>query len=314
MILEQETYGKFGYYPSELSPKSGKKILAACDDCGKVRAIQKRQYRAFCPPCSRKGDRNARWGKHHSEETRRKISKSLGGNVPWNKGKTGIYSEEARRKISEAMKGGNHPNYGKHHSEETKRKIGEGNKGKNVSEETRLKLSEVNTGKKLSEEHKKKIGEAGKGREVSEETRQKMSKISKMQWQDLEYIKKMVTAMHKTPNKGELFVDSMLQKHRPNNWKFNGNFEAGVAIGGLIPDFVNINGQKVVIEVFGEPFHDPTLARKAFKRNIRWVATEFGRKAVFAQLGYKCVVFWSLDLRTPNAEQFVLETLEREGI
>ena len=40
------------------------------------------------------------------------------GHKPWNKGKTGVYSEEAKRKISEALKGGKH-------SEETKRKMSE---------------------------------------------------------------------------------------------------------------------------------------------------------------------------------------------
>jgi len=40
-----------------------------------------------------------------TEETRRKISKTLKGRIPWNKGKTGIYSEETIRNISETQKG-----------------------------------------------------------------------------------------------------------------------------------------------------------------------------------------------------------------
>jgi hypothetical protein len=39
MILEEETYEKFGYYPSDLLPHSGKVILVACADCNKIRAI-----------------------------------------------------------------------------------------------------------------------------------------------------------------------------------------------------------------------------------------------------------------------------------
>ena len=56
------------------------------------------------------------------------------GHKPWNKGKTGVYSEEAKRKISEAMKGENHPMYGKYHSEEAKRKMSEAKKGRKFSE------------------------------------------------------------------------------------------------------------------------------------------------------------------------------------
>lgn len=61
MILEEETYERFGYYPSDLSPKSGRKILAACDDCGIVRVILKSDYHPFCRSCSRKGERNHNW-------------------------------------------------------------------------------------------------------------------------------------------------------------------------------------------------------------------------------------------------------------
>ena len=62
------------------------------------------------------------------------------GSIPWNKGKTNVYSEETkrkisktlsgrklseerRRKISESLKGEKHPMYGKFHSKESKRKM-----------------------------------------------------------------------------------------------------------------------------------------------------------------------------------------------
>ena len=44
MILEQETYEKFGYYPNELSKTSRKKILATCNVCEKTLEIVKRNY------------------------------------------------------------------------------------------------------------------------------------------------------------------------------------------------------------------------------------------------------------------------------
>jgi len=45
-----------------------------------------------------------RLGTHHTEETREKISKSKLGSTPWNKGKSGIYSDETRRSISETLR------------------------------------------------------------------------------------------------------------------------------------------------------------------------------------------------------------------
>jgi hypothetical protein len=72
-----------------------------------------------------------------SEETKRKLSEAK-------KGKK--HSEETRRKQSERMKGENNLNYGKSPSEETRRKRSEANKGKKHSEETRRKQSEAKKG------------------------------------------------------------------------------------------------------------------------------------------------------------------------
>lgn len=52
MILEEETFKKFGYYPSDLLPKSGKPILAKCDKCGRVRVLRKDAYSPRCFFCA----------------------------------------------------------------------------------------------------------------------------------------------------------------------------------------------------------------------------------------------------------------------
>lgn len=58
-----------------------------------------------------------------TEEARRKISESLKGRRAWNKGKQ--MSEEQKRKISISNKGKNNPMYGKPLSEEHRRKLSE---------------------------------------------------------------------------------------------------------------------------------------------------------------------------------------------
>lgn len=79
-------------------------------------------------------------GRPCSLEKREKLSKSHKGLIPWNKGKTGVYSDESLKKMSEARMGTvnsketrekiskmrkkqKEPRLGKHHSGETKKKI-----------------------------------------------------------------------------------------------------------------------------------------------------------------------------------------------
>lgn len=95
-----------------------------------------------------------------SEETKRKLSESKKRNphIPWNKGKHGVYSEEtlrkigtvnregrmteeARKKISEAIKGRPSPMKGAKLSDETKKKI---------SESVKISFEKNNVGEKLS--------------------------------------------------------------------------------------------------------------------------------------------------------------------
>lgn len=68
MILEDETFNAFGYYPSALTPKSAKRILAACNECGKIRECRKHNYHTLCRSCSAKGkrccDKNPMFGIH----------------------------------------------------------------------------------------------------------------------------------------------------------------------------------------------------------------------------------------------------------
>jgi DNA-directed RNA polymerase subunit RPC12/RpoP len=61
MILEEETFKKFGYYPRDLALKSNKRVLAKCDECGKIRETTKYRYRALCRSCSQKGEGNNNW-------------------------------------------------------------------------------------------------------------------------------------------------------------------------------------------------------------------------------------------------------------
>lgn len=92
-----------------------------------------------------KGMNHYNYGKHLSDETKRKISES-------EKGKK--LSEEQKRNHSEVMKGRTPWNKGKP----------AWNRGKSTPEEIKKKISEANKGRHISKEARKKMSEAKKGK------------------------------------------------------------------------------------------------------------------------------------------------------
>lgn len=96
------------------------------------------------------------------------------------------HTDEARRKMSEAQSGDQHPLYGKHHSEETRGRMSEAQigershcYGKRLGVETRKKLSEVMCGRNHSAVTRAKMSAAHKGKHHSEETKRKLSEINR---------------------------------------------------------------------------------------------------------------------------------------
>ena len=300
MILEEETFKKFGYYPSDLKPKSGKRILAACDGCGKIREIGKKDYRDFCPSCVNKGEKNHNYGKHHLKETLEKISKANKGHISWNKG--GALSEETKRKISKTNKE-NPPMLGKHHSEETKRKMSDAKKGKHHTEEAKQKMSDARKGMHLSEETKKKLSDANKGenhpffgKHLSKETRRKIG------------IKRKAQKFPTHHTKPELIFEQICKK---NNLDFHYVGDSSLWIGKkgekqLNPDFIEANGKKIIVEVFGDYWHSPLL-----NMGMKESSTLEYRKRHYKQFGWKSIFLWESDLKREDAEQFVLNQLEK---
>lgn len=220
------------------------------------------------------------------------------------KGKPSHMSEEGRLRAIEV-----HRNY--RHSAESKYKISIGNTGKHRSIEQKRKLSlaakgrfsdPLNTpwyGKHLSEEHKRKISKANKGRHRSAEVRNKMSLDRKLQWEDPEYIRKTLVGINRKPTRPEKHLETILNKNFPQ-FKYNGDYRLGVSLAGLIPDFVNVNGRKEVIELFGDYWH----SEKAIKLG-KWHRTELGRIMAYNSLGYRCLVIWEWELNELTKEEII---------
>lgn len=191
---------------------------------------------------------------------------------------------------------------GKHLSREHREHIAKGRLGKRHTEATKAKESITVKakfsnpanhpwyGKHLSEEHKKKISIANTGRKHSEDVIKRRSQSSKRLWEDPKYIAKVMASRGIKPTKPEKELGNILDTYFPQ-YKYNGDGSLGVTLAGMIPDFVNINGKKEVIELFGDYYHCSKMV------DDDWRRTELGRIMAYNSLGYRCLIIWEHELK-----------------
>lgn len=219
MILEEETYKKFGYYTKELSQHANKHILVRCDCCGETRQISKHGYRSLCRSCAQKG-------KHP------KLGGVKGSKSPsWKGGKVKIKCEFCGKTFVEYL---------------SNRKKGH-------------VFCSVVCARKA---------------------------------------KKMPTH-HTKPER--IFEDICKKNNLPFKYTGDGDFW----IQKINPDFVECNGKKIAVEVFGDYWHSPLLNYR-----LREDRTLYYRKKILNKYGWKLIVFWETDLLRKDAEAFVLNTLK----
>jgi len=118
---------------------------------------------------------------------------------------------------------------------------------------------------------------------------------------------KMQQCLHRKPTRPEqCFIEIIKKNQLPYRYTGNGD----VMIGAKNPDFFNTNGNKVVIEIFGEVYHSPLFT---FMNEIGYSRTYKGTMEHYKKYGLKCIVFWDRDVLRDDAEEFVLKTLQEEG-
>lgn len=215
---------------------------------------------------------------HITDEMRTKISNSLKGNTPWNKGLTKESSEGVRR-ISESKLGDKNPSK----RPEVRKKNSESNKGKKLSEETIQKMK-LRTGEK----------NGFYGKKHSDKTRKHLSERRKEIWKTEDYVRKIMKAYNVQPNKKEKKLDEILQTILPNHYRYVGDGQ--VILEGKNPDFINCNGQKKIIELFGTYWHETSEERY--------------RKEHFSKYGYDTLIIWEHELK--NEKELIEKIKEFE--
>ncbi len=113
--------------------------------------------------------------------------------------------------------------------------------------------------------------------------REKMSKVKKKQWQDPEYVKKLHKGLAQRPTGLEIEVMAILNSLFPSEYGYNGGYELGIVLCGKVPDFVNINGKKKLVEAYGSYWHKES--------------DEQPRIDLFGKIGWDCLIIWDWELQ-----------------
>jgi len=238
-------------------------------------------------------------------ENARKISKKLkslfseGILVPWNtglsdpkRGKTynKFYGEERANGIKEKQslshKGKIPFNIGKSYEEVY---------GRNKAKGIKKKISFSHKG--IESEKKGKTYEEMYGSERANTIKKIMSKQRKEKpaksifkkghkWSNKK-LKQILKACNSKPNGKEAKLIKLFREFKlPYKFVGDGSF----TIDSKCPDFINYNGQKKIIELFGDYWHSKEITgRTKFEEENR-------RKKAFAKYGFKTLILWESEL------------------
>ena len=88
-----------------------------------------------------------------------------------------------------------------------------------------------------------------------------------------------------SPNRCEKSLNKLLNKLLPKQYRFVGNGK--VIIDGFNPDFIGRNGQKKIIELYGDYWHNLKSWRERDKRRIK----------AYTRYGYKTLIIWEHELK-----------------
>lgn len=173
-------------------------------------------------------------------------------------------------------------------------------KNKNHSIKSRSKMRNSHIGIPLSKTHRKNIIKSITKAFQKPEYKNKRRLIALNNWKDLKYQQKVISGVlkalnHKT-NLSEKLLLKILNKTLPKEYKFVGNGK--FTLERFCPDFINTNGQKKIIELYGDYWHNKKEVISRDKRRLK----------VYKKYGYKTLIVWDKELK--NKEKLIEKILK----
>jgi len=159
--------------------------------------------------------------------------------------------------------------------------------GKKRDKETIEKMSKSFKKVIRTKEWNKNISKSLKGKSYVDLMGKEKSEVIK-NLRRLTMIKNLKKRWSPLPNKVETQLLNILNLQLPNEYKYVGKGQ--LILDGLNPDFVNINGQKKIIELYGDYWHNLP------HRKI----TDSNRLKTYRKYGYKTLIIWQHELKDSN--------------
>ena len=99
------------------------------------------------------------------------------------------------------------------------------------------------------------------------------------------------------PTRPEIELGNLIESACPGEYRYTGDFS--FIVMGICPDYVNTNGQKKVIEMFGDHWHSEGSDKDRIEK--------------FKAFGYDCLVIWQSELKSKSKDELVAQIHEFNG-
>lgn len=118
-------------------------------------------------------------------------------------------------------------------------------------------------------------------------------------WNRKDFQRKQALSQNLKPNRKELYLNKILDRNFPNEYKYVGDLQFW--LGGKNPDFMNVNGQKKLIELYGDFWHKNDNPKDRIKH--------------FKRYGFDTLVIWEKELKNiPKLERKLKEFYSQNRI
>ena len=151
------------------------------------------------------------------------------------------------------------------------------------------KLLSVPKARRCKKCHMKYVANCLKNRKIPLSVKNKIRKTTLETWKNKIICKKRIEGTFKAlqlkPNKPEKLLNQLLKLLFKKDYKYVGNGK--VILVRFNPDFINVNGQKKIIELYGDYWHNKPDYKKRDKRRLK----------SYTKLGYRTLIVWEHELK-----------------